>query len=287
MQFSRKKLPKEALASLRRVEVATCEPYGILLTPVYVYLPKNQKFVAIKAPLQFFSPTDLEKNRPLENFYLPEFVKQIIPFQNAGAKVRNLLTTRQKYGVKTNSGDLEVVLPVPQYQLDDAVLQVTGPLWSKGVQIEPFFLCFFAEEVCDPLPPEKLVRSAEENIELFELALLRASTAVFFALHLGYCDLTALKNIREQVFDNTVFGTARFSNQGETAELVRLIRAAIPSAETRSLSLQRIMELLHEPGNGGKSTRKLISRLSRVNAELIKMDAPAPSIYGEQGFIDE
>jgi hypothetical protein len=62
MEFSRKKLGQEAIRELRVCSIASVQPYALMLSPVYAYLPQNAKFVAIKAPLDFFTPEELARN---------------------------------------------------------------------------------------------------------------------------------------------------------------------------------------------------------------------------------
>jgi hypothetical protein len=291
VNFTCRKLPQEALASLRKVRVADCQPHVILLTPVYVYLLQNQKFIAVKEPLNFFEPADLEKFLPFENFYIPEFIDLIAPFQKAGRLVRDLLMTRQKFDAKTNKKKeqekITVLVPVPQHELDDAIVRIVGPLWSKGVTVEPFFLYILMEEVCDALEQETLKKAIEKSADLFELALLRSSVAVFLALHLGYCERQLLKEIRNKIFNGTMDNSELSHDQDEISHLLRLVQASLPNLETRSISIERFLALLENPETNGRGSRKLISRLKRVNDGLIDPKAQAPSIFGKKGLIHE
>jgi hypothetical protein len=270
------------------VQVSDCEPHAILLTPVYVYLLQNQKFVAIKGPLTFFEPSDLDKYKSFEHFYLPSFIDQLAPFQKVGRLVHDLLQTRQTYHLKANDGrKLSVVMPVPQYELDDAILRAVGPLWSEGIRLEPFFLCVVMEEICEPLAAEVIEAATEKNADLFELALLRASAAVFLALHLGYCDTATLRSLRDAAFENTLNDTPVGADP--LAQLIPLVRAALPVVETRMLSITRFIQLLRETGadRSARNIRKLISRLTRVGDKLIRPSAAVASLYGEKGLLDE
>ena len=294
MRFSRRKISNEEIRSLRRVRVDVCAPNAILLTPIYVYLPKNRKFVAVKAPLQFFSPEELEKLRPFENFYLPEFVDLVAPFQRAGEAVRETLKLRQRRQIRTSRGASKVPIPMPQFELNDAVMRLVVPLWRGGVRIEPFFLCFFADELCDPLPPDALLKAAEENVDLFELTLLRASTAVFLALHLGYCDAKLLSCLRERVFREAWPAVWPASDggtiaplAGELGQILALVQALVPDAEVREVSLERMNETIAGSASGGRGADKLICRLTRVKTELGDTPGLQASLYGEKGIRDD
>ena len=287
MDFSHKKLPKEVVSTLRRVPVGVFAPHAILLTPLYVFLPKNQKFVAIKAPLQFFSPEELEKFNVVDNFYVPEFIDLIAPFQNAGEAVRELLKIREVVQVRTSQGAVPVSLTVSQYELNDAVLRVIATLWGDSVRVEPFFLCTFADEVCDALRPDIILRAAERDVELFELGLLRSSMAVFLALHLGYAHAHALTYLRERVFDDS-FSRSKERPVGLVPQLVSLVRALIPDAGCREISANAIRAVMKENGVETASVRKLLCRIESVlNKKLIRSGALSPSLYGGKGIRDE
>src|SRR5690606_18653479 len=90
----------------------------------------------------------------------------------------------------------EVTLPPAPYELSDAVLRLIGPLWGDGSGIDPFFVSAFAEELCGPIPGERLVAMRERSVERFEEAVFSSSFSVFIALHLGYTELEFLKDLR-------------------------------------------------------------------------------------------
>jgi hypothetical protein len=274
--------------SLRRVPVDTCAPNAILLTPIYVYLPKNKKFIAVKAPLQLFSVEELEKLKSFENFYFPEFIDLIAPFQKAGEAVREILKVRQRRQIRSSGGTSMIPLPMAQHELNDALLRIVGPLWGRGVRVEPFFLCFFADAVCEPLPASILGKAAEQDGDRFELSLLRASTAVFLALHLGYGDVKLLTCLRDRVFQaGTEVGPPIAPLSGELGQLFDLVEAVLPDAETREISFESIRKIQMTIGCGGRSPYKLRSRLNRVRDELMGPKGLEASLYGEKGIRNE
>lgn len=284
MNFSKKKLPKDTIGSLRRVPTDCCMPYDILLAPIYVYLQMNQKFVAIKAPLQFFSPAELEKYKPYKNFYLPEFIEQIVPFQRAGESVRNLLYMQQRKQIRTNKGTESIDSPLPQHELDDALLCLIGPLWRQGIRIEPFFLCFFANQVCSPFPAQTLSEVAEAKSELFELGLFRSSLAVFLALHIGYSDPKILGPLYKRIFERTLQGLKpRRAFVGGIAQLVEIICEILPNETVQTITLEQIQTALGR-GTGGKTAKKLLCRLDRVKNEFIENQTA--TLFGEGGICD-
>ena len=56
MDFSRKKLPPDAAEKMRNCPIHSVQPYALMIAPAYVYMKVNKKFVAVKAPLDFFTP---------------------------------------------------------------------------------------------------------------------------------------------------------------------------------------------------------------------------------------
>lgn len=257
------------------------------MTPVYVYLPNNGKFVSVKTPLQVFSQNEIEKYKPYENFYLPAFIDQLAPFQKAGESVRKLFDVAQRRPVQTNEGEQLVNMPMPQHELDDSLLHLIGPLWNAGATIEPFFLCFLANEICLPFPANVLTDAIEMSTELFELAILRASTAVFLGLHIGYSNVGTLTLLREKIFWDTMNGQRAKTRTTELGLLQTLIWDILPTPETKIVSMDLIREHLWRTGSGGKVSSKLLSRLERVMNQFIQPYQVVASLFGEKGICDE
>ena len=61
MDFTHRKLMTEAAIELKRVPVSQVSAYTIQFFPLYVFMKLNKKFVAVKSPLDFFIPAELEK----------------------------------------------------------------------------------------------------------------------------------------------------------------------------------------------------------------------------------
>ena len=252
-----------------------------MMSPVYVLLPLNGKFVAIKTPLSFFSPSELEKYGKYNDFYLSSFIESILPFQQAGESIQKLFDLKQKEKVHTNGGVNDVLVPLAPFELSDAMIRVAGPLWGASKSLEPFFITFFATEICDPLPSQTLSDGFSKSVDLFMLALLRSSMAVFLGIHLGFCDQQLLSALRKRVFDKT-FSTDPCSTENtETDQLSALVSRLIPDLNTRNIPLSAFETV------PGKLAAKLKSRLKRVVAEFITPDLPSPTVFGEEGIIDE
>ena len=278
MKFSVHKLLKDQAAStMRKVPVRLFKPYALMIAPVYTLLERNEKFVAVKAPLGFFSPRELEKFGGIAEFYLPSFVGRIEPFQKAGEQVERLLGLTEVQKLRTSEGEKESPVPLSPFQLSDAVLQALGPLWGSDQRIEPFFLVFFSEEVCNPLDEKRVADASEADVARFELAVLRASLAVFIALHLGVFNRTLLTRLRDRVFDETAAGAETSRNLQQSDLIVALAHRLLPDGE--------VTELKPDAFDGSDAvSRKIRARLERVTKEMTAHAPAAASLFGEGGI---
>jgi hypothetical protein len=283
MNFSHRKLPTEAASTLRICPIDSVKPFALMLAPVYVYMKLNQKFVAVKAPLDFFTPEELQKIRPFESLYVTPFVDEALPFRDAARRVRALLNFADVGPVAKKSGSEpypDPCLGPAPFEVSDGVLQIIGKLWSDGLVIEPFFLAVFANELCELLPSSTLLSAREKDVQRFERAVMQSSWAVFIALHLGYCNMSYLNRLRDRVFREILDSQSSSPQWSETDDLVRASSVAFQEAETRSVTGE------HFASRDERVFQKMASRLERVKAELMNKDAPAPSIYGPKGFVD-
>ena len=279
MEFTRRKLPKEAATNLLSCPIHTVKPFALMLAPVYVFLRQNEKFVSVKAPLDFFAPEELQRFSVYENFYLPEFVETAIPFRTAARMARDILSCRPE--------DPRVPAPAP-YEISDAVLKVVGPLWSgpnrEKLQVEPFFAAVFANELCDSIGEEILLRAREQNVGRFEKAICYSSWTVFLATLAGYCSLPMLNSLRIRVFEEVLAGNPE--------ESLKSLNTVIEHDEIVRLAFQSLHADCFRPvytaffqGRTERISQKLMSRLGRVSAHFGSLITP-PSIFGEKGFAD-
>lgn len=249
--------------------IDTVEPYALMLSPVYVYMPKNNKFVAVKAPLDFFSREELDRLRPFESFFLPESAGASLEFRDAAKRARALMSWQSARETELGSAPFE---------LSDAVLRVIGSLWSTGMAIEPFFVTVFANEICDLIPEDLLKAAHDQDVVKFEAALFSSSWAVFLALHLGYCELSFLNRLRLCVFSECMDGVepSRFGSS-EVEDLVEMCRFS-------SVEVPKTFSPSDLARDGGRVGAKIASRLKRVELELVHPGWEPPSIYGPMGF---
>jgi hypothetical protein len=249
------------------------QPYALMLAPVYVFMRQNEKFVAVKGPLDFFTPEELDRYQVFGMFYIPEFVELALPFRQAGRRVRTLVGWQpQRAG--------EALLPPAPYEISDAVLRMIGPLWGAGLEIEPFFAAVFVNELCDLLSAEVLFAAREKGVQVFEQAVLRSSWAVFLALHLGYCDLAFLNAIRLRIFAEEL-GQKNPPANGRTGDVQELVEIVGLSLSEDALKRVRGESFaLHE----SRTARKMSGRLERVRAQLVSEEDLSPTIFGPGGF---
>lgn len=283
MRFRHPKLPNSRLDTLRKVKAENFQHHELLPGPAYIHLPRNDRFVAIKSPLAFFTHADLTRYAGHENIYLTEFVDRVIPFEHVGATIKKLLGMREKNLIKASSGKPEeIILPVNPAQLSDSVLQAVAPLWSPAGRIESFFLVFFAHVLLDPLDPALIDELHDQSVEQFEVALLRSSAAVFLALHLGWTEAGLLTRLREQVFKNCGMDSPVLTmiTGLEAQELVALVCELIRRPSS-SLDLETIQNSKTRVGS------KISNRLQRIHANFLSSAAIQASVLGEEGICDE
>lgn len=274
MRFGRTKVGAEKLKQFRKVSSSAFEPFTILLTPIYVHLPKNKKLLAVKAPLGVFFPDDLKKLSQFKDFYLPQFVDVLLPFQNAGNSIRSVFSLVPKVKIKSSKGPEVLELTPTPAEIDDAVLRILGPLWGKDKFVEPYFLNVFASSLCDPLSPKTLESAASKNLEDLEIGLLHAGLYIFFALHLGCHGVKELSNARQLILDGG-------SHPLLDSSLLNLVRTLIPNTETKRIPISSLESFK------SKTAKKLLGRLKRVQDELLKNAKGSATIFGPKGLADE
>ncbi len=274
MELRDKKLPIEASDSLRGCPVSAIKPFQVMLTPVYVFMKLNKKFISVKRPLDFFTEEEIKRYQTYETFFVPPFVDSLVPFSLSGRRVRALLEMAERV---FEQGEM----PPAPYELSDAVLQMIGPLWAEDTQIEPFFVAVFVAELCGGLRPNLISESREKDVDGFERAFLASAWATFVLLHLGYNDLNYLIHFREQAFLHySKSSTAFHARFDESAEVVRAADKSLGDGFSviSGYSLFRSLS--------GRVAEKMASRLFRVKTDLVIPGSVPVSLFGERGIID-
>lgn len=248
------KLPLEVAPRLKECPISSVAPYALMLAPMYVFMPKNKRFVSVKAPLDFFTPDELEKISSKENFYVPDFVEHVVPYRSVGRSIRNLLTFQAS----------EYELGPTPFELSDSVLRLVAPLWKAQWKIDPFFISVLVNELFEPLPESVLNQARDENVEQFERSLYQSSLAVFLAMHVGYTDLQDLEKIRTKVFGLSSSNKACTTLKTELEEVICIAQSLLPTSDVAAISLGQIEKFEHV------AAQRLKYRFKRVKEELNK-----------------
>lgn len=267
--FKQTKLTIEEAVDFRFCSVSTVQPNTLLLMPAYVYMKLNQKFVMIKQAMDIFSEEDLAHFKSFGVFYFPEEIEKALTFREIASEVRRLLDWQPERD-STLGGrirrELRTYITPASYEEADTVLRLIAPLWESGFKIDPYFVSVFANELCDPIAPEVLKKSRNQNIALYEKAIIASSWAVFLALHLGYLNIDFLNKLRLGTFEEVMSVRPVDRTSVEVAELV--------ATAYRSLGSSLGTEFSAVPGTlvaaskviegHGRTSQRLSSRFKRM-----------------------
>ncbi len=283
MQFRLRKLPKSKAAELSPFPIETAEPYRPLPAPVYVLLQRNDKLVSVKGPFDFFTAREIDKMKKGGSYFYGPILERVEPFRLAAREVKSMLG----WGQPTATHVLE---PAP-YEISDAVLRKLAALWAPITSasgereavlgIESYYAVAFANELCEPIPGDRIETAREKDPDLYEIALLRSGIFVFLALHLGYLDLKLLNDLRYRFFNELIqiTGLGSFVPLSlELAELKRWTENLIHSPEVHLISSEHFQHSI------SRVTQKLRSRLFRVRDELVNPDAELAHTYDDGGL---
>lgn len=289
MYFSVRKIIADSVTQLVERPIHSIKPFSLMYAPVYLYLKKNQKYVSIKAPLDFFAPDELSKLSSHESVFILPFIESLKPFQEEAERLRKLITFNNEIQWTFGSGEavhLEIS-PVP-FELSNEILKTIGPLWWKseknGIGIEPFYTVVFVDYLCDPFPNESLLKARENGVDFLEMGILVSSWLVFLALHLGYSDLDFLNYLRRSSFAFKAFNHPIVTANGELDELIQA--AEVSLQDHWSQKGVHFIQAEFFSTKKGRVFKKLGDRLARVREEFVSQGTP-PSIYGDKGFIRE
>ena len=247
------------------------------MAPVYAFLEKNEKFIPLKAPLSVFTPLELEKYYGQSELYVSNFVDQLKPFVDAGEDVRKLFNLRIKHTVRTNKGVKELFTVPAAFELSDSALSIICPLWGQSKILEPFFLIFFADQLCGPLDEAMVSEAADRDQNLFELALMRSAFVVFYALHFGYVNSDYLSNLRYRALSETLSGTETKQGLTEADEIVLTAHLYITGKTGEKISLEQLTR-------NGKLGSKLLGRLEKIAGMTQASKIQPPDLYEKGGL---
>jgi hypothetical protein len=264
MLFEEKKLQLNSASRLLQCPINSIEPFALMISPVYVLMEKNKKFVSIKAPLDFFTAEELEKFKNYKAFYFPEFVNSSIKFQTAAIICRNLLTlSRDEF-------------PMASYEISRENFSVLSPLWGMKAKVEPFFACVFANELCHPLNSKKMLHAREKAVIRHDQGLLLSGLVVFVMIHLGWSDFNFVNDVRQKVYLRTVDGEEWHKSRSELELMISDLYQMILKGEC--LSVDFLIQL------GSDWSQKLLARILQKDAIEKMMQFESATIFGDQGF---
>jgi hypothetical protein len=273
MDFPDKKPTKEMLNQLYRVQIDTIRPYSIMIAPAYLYIAADEKFIPVKSKYDFFMANELERMKYYKYFFYDDSITASLPFRDAGRRARKILATLYERVLRHDQTPYpESNLPSPEFEIFDEMVKILGPLWKShpenGMEIDPGQIVIFISEVCDLFPSDKISYAREKNMSGFLLALQRSSWAVFLALHLGYCELEFLNNLRIRVFDENVKGDLTPKKETEIDEVISLANSSIKDIHRHSVFSSFFRNRL------GRVSQKIESRLDQIRAQRAYSTSP-------------
>lgn len=265
MLFDDRKLEPSQLVEMLSCPIETIEPYSLLLAPAYIYMKRNERVVCVKAPLDFFTPEELERVRRYDVVYFPKFVKSPVRFQTAARLIRKILLRE------------EGKLPRATYELMREVSHAVSELWFSDLRVEPFFAAVFSQELCDPLLPERILWAREEAVARHDHGLLLSGMFVFVALQTGWINLPELSRCRNEIYERTVRGEEWNEPRSEMDSIVGDLNRLVGTKPNLSLT-----DLL---GIDAEWAKLLAARIRHWSPKLTAKKDKSPSIYGPEGLI--
>lgn len=270
MKFRPTKLPRDVAQTLRLCPIRTVKPYALMIAPVYVYMRANEKFVAVKSPLDFFTEAELARLAPLETFYFTPFFGSALVFREKARSIRAMMAWRP---------DVAGVEPAP-FEMSDTVLRALAPLWGPRVQVESFFVAVFAGELCSTIDGEALVRAREKHVDVLERSILVSAWSVFVALHCGWIDQSALDRLRQWSFRVAAGEVAADPVPALGARELHALAEAIVDGKSPQVGIEAFKALDHV------FARRMKSRLERIDKQLRDPQTANFTIYGAEGIRD-
>jgi|GEM_PF-4468221 len=286
MYFVAKKLPITKLERFRAISSDELRPYHPVPVPVYMLLTRNSKFLAIKRALDFFSESEFQRIEGAQNLYYLDFIDDLKPVYEIAHKVRAELS----WLTPKDSLALE---PAP-YELSERVLVELSKLWrlsdprvsvsDQVLEVELYYTVILANELCKPLPMDRMLAARERDFERYELGLLRSGLATFLAMHVGVLDYSTLSRIRERVFLETVnlhALTAKIKLSPEISELVAWVSEMVTDSGVLVIKSNIVEHSVQ------RFSYKIRSRVLRMKEEGYHSNIELRSVSGVDGFLSE
>ncbi len=253
------KLSVDAAEELRPVPVAGIRAYSLTWVPHYLFLEKNQKFIPMRRPFDFFSGRDMEKLKSVESLWVP---MERSPYERqlaSGLRIREYLDSLTAKALEqANKGDF-AELTVSTFEISSQMIRMMPSIWGSGARIEHTEMAAWADGFCDPVPGEILEPARDRGEKEFRDLLVLSGWAVFLSLHLGHSAPDYLTQVRNMIVADIQWGL------GETDDLIESIRGWI-KASPRALTVGQLMEDWNSP-----ISQKLSFRLERVLESVRRM----------------
>ena len=263
-----KKLAVETIEDLLQCGINTVEPYALMLAPVYVFMKLNDKLVSVKAPLDFFTPEELNHLSRYEVFYIPKSVQQGSRFQTSAKLLRNLLKAERS----------EEKLSPAVYEVSNEVLLAMASLWGSELRVEPFYSAVFADELCGSLPPDNILVARETAVVRHEMGILLTGVLTFVLLQLGWLDLDRLTQIRLDVYQAIV-------ESDEDWEMPKQDWQIIARDLKKMVSENSALTPEYLKGVPAEWSKKLLGRLERIRQLPNLKNYPSIKVSEEKGHV--
>jgi hypothetical protein len=267
MNFKDRTLELSAIESLYPCRVDTISPFSLMIAPVYVLMRRNQKLVCVKAPLDFFTPEELDSLKKQEVVYLPVSVKEVGRFQTAARLHRSFI--EPVTGMSTRA----------PFEISHQIMKAMAPLWGASLSVEAFFASIYADELCGPLPAEQVLHGRETAIVRHEEAILLGGALTFVLIQLGWHSLFTLKWIREQVYLRTVEGEEWEHPETDWESVVRDLKRSFKGEAVLSLPVLSMID--------GDWARRLANRVMKLGEGSVSHKYESLSLNRTGGFFDE
>lgn len=281
MEFAHRKLNRSEEDQLMRMPVKAIGAYQPVFYPIYVFLRRNQKFVSVKAPLDYFTPESLKKFEEVEQFFVPKFVHTLEPFFSAARRLRKLLTKNTEpihFETRNEVGLSKVKMGRAHYEIADQCFEIIASLWGDRARVEPFFAAALSWELCQSAPPELLDRARNQSISSLDQCVLFSGWSVWIALHMGFCDWRFINQLRNQAILHAMDPSIQLN--GALGEIVALSHATLPPKKLLSLRSLIFSERKE------RAAQMIAKRLDRYQDGNPDVGLSSPSIYGQGGICE-
>lgn len=286
MAIGRTKIDAESGFGLVPVAADSIQPYELSPGPLYVYLKLNSKYVAIKGPLDFFTPQELDRLKSFETVYYLPLIESVPLIKENSKRTAELLKSATAF----KNGQM----PPSVFECSRALLDGLGVLWQVGPEgdfyIEPFLVSLWVEYLCGGLHSATLASMRESNAEATEESLLKSSLFIFLAMHVGVYPLEMVKFWRVLVWQ--AFFGAKIKKQNSIPfeflpNSVRPLARDLLKISVQMPTAVSILTLKQTEFGKTKLWSSLFQRFSNFEKRMDRLK-PAftnyPTLNGEKGF---